>query len=214
MKRRLSNRRALIGSGVAAILAAALTAAPAVAKTQPAADKTQPAVDTSSCSDPVLSQPFLAWGDQDWYTLAPGESANSFDGTGWTLTGGASIASTTLLDGTTGPVLDLPSGASAVSPSMCVSTDYPTARTLVRNVLGSQGVQFAVAYEGTKTWGDPKTTGEIGGEQDTWTASDPFKLHPQGGVDGWQIVRFTFTAGGKAGDSQLYDFYVDPRMRH
>jgi hypothetical protein len=42
----------------------------------------------------------------------PGRAGtNVFTGTGWTLSGGAKVVSATLADGTTGTVLDLPSGA-------------------------------------------------------------------------------------------------------
>ena len=105
---------------------AAFAAAPASAAT------TNP-LDTSMCSNPTLSQPFLSVGDHNWYTLMPGESADSFAGGGWTLSGGAKIVTTKLADGTTGSVLDLPSGLKAVSPVICVTSAYPTARTTVRN---------------------------------------------------------------------------------
>jgi hypothetical protein len=43
-------------------------------------------------------------------------------------------------------VLDLPSGSKAVSPTICVTTEFPTARTMVRNVVGAEGVFFYVSY--------------------------------------------------------------------
>src|ERR1700733_8620297 len=77
-------------------------------------------VDTSTWANPLLTQPFLAWGDSNWYALAPGETADAFGGAGWGLTGGAKVATTTLKDGTTGSVLDLPRGSTAVSPKVCL----------------------------------------------------------------------------------------------
>jgi hypothetical protein len=168
-------------------------------------------VDTSGCSNPSLSQPFLAWGDANWYTLLPGESHDMFAGDGWTLTGGASVKTATLADGSTGQVLDLPSGSRAVSPVVCVTTSYPTARSEVRNVIGGEGVQFYVSYAGTATWDTPKNTGQLHGGNGTWALSTPINLQPSG--SGWQLVRFTFVPGGKASDFQLYDFWVDPRCR-
>ena len=114
--------------------------APRLASTSP--------VDTSGCSAPQLSQPLLSVGDSNWYTMTPGETVDNFDGSGWTLTGGAQIKTTTLADGHTGSVLDLPSGSKAVSPTMCVNTGYQTVRTDVRNVVGAEGVQFYVSYAG------------------------------------------------------------------
>src|ERR1700759_2982644 len=66
--------------------------------------------DTSSCSNPQESQAFLSWKDPNWYTPIPGQSTTGFDATGWTLTAGAKTVTTTLPDGSTGQVLDLPSG--------------------------------------------------------------------------------------------------------
>ena len=67
-------------------------------------------------------KPLLSFGDSNWYTLTPGESLDNFDGGGWTLTGGAQIQTTDLADGQTGSVLDLPSGSTAVSPTICVDS--------------------------------------------------------------------------------------------
>jgi hypothetical protein len=166
-------------------------------------------VDTSSCADPLVSQPFLSAHDNHWYTLMPGEETGGFDGTGWQLSGGASIVTTTLADGSTASVLDLPSGAKAVSPTMCVTSAYPVARTMVRDVKGSEGVFFYVSYEGTKTWDTPKNTGQVHGNKASWTLSGNVNVQP-GKTAGWQPVRFMLVAGGTTSDFQLYDFYVDP----
>src|SRR5438477_9933584 len=95
----------------------------------------------ATCPNSLFSQPLLSFGDAGWYTLAPGESVDNFAGTGWSLSGGARIVTTTLADGARGAVLDLPAGGAAVSPPTCVTNDYPTARALVRNVTGGWGVQ-------------------------------------------------------------------------
>src|SRR5947209_15603384 len=108
----LVRRAAGMAVGLAALLAGSAHAA-----------TTAPFVDTSACTDPMLSQPFASAHDNRLYTLVPGESSGSFDGTGWQLSGGAQIVTTTLADGLTGTVLDLPSGATAVSPTMCVPSD-------------------------------------------------------------------------------------------
>jgi hypothetical protein len=190
-------------AGLAMILGS-LMAAPAQAATS--------SVDTSMCSNPLLSQPFLASGDSKWYTLMPGESADNFAGNGWQLSGGAKIVATKLADGTTGSVLDLPSGSKAVSPIVCVTSSYPTARTMVRNVKGSEGVFFYVSYEGTSTWNTPKNTGQVHGNNTAWTLSDPVNLQPYN-ITGWQPMRITLIPGGNTSDFQIYNLYVDPRMR-
>jgi hypothetical protein len=197
-RKRFSPRLAAI-----AIAAAAVLALPSAASA---------VNDPSECTQPSLTQPFTAWKDFNWYTLVDGQSDGSFDGTGWTLTGGASIVTTTLADGTTTTALDLPSGSKAVSPTVCVTSDYPTARTMVRNVKGSEGVFFYVSYAGTSTWDNPKNTGQVHGKSTVWTLSDPVNVQPSS-VSGWQVAKFTFIPGGKTSDFQIYNFYVDPHMR-
>jgi hypothetical protein len=197
-------RRSIGACGVVAALFACFAASPALATTT--------AVDASSCTTPTLSQPFLSVGDSNWYTLTPGESVDNFSGTGWTLSGGAQIETTTLADGTTGQVLNLPSGSEAVSPVTCVDDGYQTARTEVRDVVGSEGVFFYVSYQGTNTWTNPQNTGQVHGQQTSWTLSDPVNVQPSN-TPGWQLVRFIFEPGGKTSDFQLYNFWVDPRMK-
>jgi hypothetical protein len=191
-------------------LTLAVVLAAIVSKTALAATTT---VDTSMCNtNPLLSQPFLSAGDQSLYALAPGQTPGNFDGTGWTLSGGAKLVSTTLADGTIGSVLDLPAGAKAVSPTTCVSSNFPTARMMVRDVAGSQGVFFYVSYAGTSSWTTPKNTGQVHGTGTAWTLSGSVNLQPSGAT-GWQPVRFTLVPGGSAGEYQVYNFYVDPRMK-
>jgi hypothetical protein len=166
--------------------------------------------DSSACSPPALTQPFAPAGDSNWYTLTPGETPGSFSGAGWTLSGGASIKAG---QAGTGSVLDLPSGSQAVSPPMCVASDYPTARTMVRDVAGSQGVHIYVAYAGTKTAGQAQDVGQVHGQQSAWTLSNPFNIHP-GNLPGWQLMRFTLVPDGKSSDFQVYNFYVDPHLHN
>jgi hypothetical protein len=196
----LARRAVCMAAGLTALVAGSAQAA------------TTGSVDTSACTNPLLTQPFLSSHDSNWYTLIPGQTPGNFDGTGWQLSGGARIITTTLADGSTAHVLDLPSGSRAVSPTMCVTSDYPTARTMVRDVKGSEGVFFYVSYEGTNTWTTPKNTGQVHGAQTAWTASTPVNVQPSN-TPGWQPVRFTFVPGGNTSDFQLYDIYIDPHCR-
>ena len=161
----------------------------------------------------MLNQPFLWARDRNWYTLVPGQAPDGFTGAGWTLTGGARVLSTRLKDGQTGSVLDLPSGARAVSPAICVTTNDPAARAMVRNVIGGQGVAFYISYAGRRTWAKPQKTGQFHGRHGAWTPSTRINLLPSHRIEGWQIARFVFVGGGKRSDFQVYDFYVDPRMK-
>ena len=200
-----SNRPLGLGILIAALMAVPAQAMAATATTS---------VDTSGCSNGQFVQPFLSWNDSNSYELMPGETAGSFNAAGWTLTGGAKIIRTTLADGTTGQVLDLPSGSKAVSPTICVQSNYPTARTIVRDVKGSEGVFMYISYEGTSTWSNPQNTGQVHSNKGTaWDASDPFNLQPDN-APGWKVLKLTLVPGGKTSDFQIYDLYVDPRMSH
>jgi hypothetical protein len=169
-------------------------------------------VDTSACTPPTLSQPFQTAGDLNWYTPAPGESASSFDGAGWTLTAGAKVIQTQLADGTTSSVLDLPNGSRAVSPVMCVTSDYPEARALVHSLTGGGGVGLYVSYDGTTTWGNPQHTGDLNGPSNAWGLSGKTNIQP-GNRTGWQLVQFTLLPNGDNNEYQISNFEVDPHMR-
>jgi hypothetical protein len=163
-----------------------------------------------SCTDPSLTQPFAPFGDQNYYVLAPGESDSNFTGDGWMLLNGATITTATLNDGSTGSVLDLPGGSMAISPPMCVASNYPTARTMVRNLHGPGGVHVFVTYAGSSSWSKAKDGGAANGKGNAWGLSANLKLSPAN-TPGWQIVRFAMVAdGGPNNDYQVYNFYVDP----
>jgi hypothetical protein len=187
------------------VLSALLLAVPAQAATT--------AVDTSSCTEGVFSQHFLSIGDKNWYTPVGGQDSSGFNGEGWQLSNGAQIVTTTLPDGTTGSVLDLPSGARAVSPLTCVTSEYPTARSYVRNVKGGEGISFNVEYEGTSTWGNAKNTGQIHGANGAWQASSAVNLQPFN-TAGWQPMRIVLVGKGTTSDFEVYDLNVDPRLGH
>lgn len=172
----------------------------------------QASIDTSACTPPDLSQPFLTAGDSSWYTPAPGQSPAGFDGTGWTLSGGAKVVETQLPDGTTESVLDLPAGSKAISPVMCVTSDYPEARAVVRALAGGGGVAMSVAYQGTTTWSHPEHSADLNGPGNRWGLSGRANIRP-GHRSGWQLVQFTLQPKGDHNEFQVHDFEVDPRCR-
>jgi hypothetical protein len=173
-----------------------------------------PTLAAATCEGQTFSRPFTTLGDYNYYTLAQGGEFNS-SSEGWELKGGAQILQAIRPNRTTAGVLNLPSGAVAVSPPVCVTLLYKTARVWVRNVKGAEGVAVSVAYAGTPTATSPKYVGQVRGAQNCWTLSDPFNLQPQTGLssEGTAQVRLVFVAGGQASDFQLYGVYVDPRMK-
>jgi hypothetical protein len=208
---KLMKRPLLVVRTISLAAAAALATVGLTVAVSPA-EAASLSVDTSACSNPMLSQPFAAWGDTSEYTLVPGQSPGSFNGADWQLSGGAKVVTVTLANGSTSTVLDLPSGSKAVSPVICVTSSYPTARAMVRNVKGAEGVFFYVAYEGTNTWGNPRNTGQIHGNGSSWSAVTPVNLQPNN-TAGWQPMQITLVPGGKTSEFQVYNLYVDPHMR-
>jgi hypothetical protein len=178
----------------------------AFAATKPGTTSSAP-----TCNAPALAQVYSWAQDVNWYAAVPGESWDNFSSSGWTLSNGAKIVSTTLADGTRGNVLDMPSGSKAISPQMCVSNSYPFGRTEMRNVLGSAGVSVSVSYLGAKGWGASVPSGSQTGVSTVWSLPSPFTI-PASSVTGWQYAKFTLTAQGTQSEYQLSNLYIDPRM--
>ena len=190
----------------AALTVAALGLGAGSAHAAVAVSMPTPVAPLSACSHGTFSQPLLAFKDNNFYTLAPG---GDFEGpTSWELSRGASIQG----DGSRGGVLDLPSGAQATSPPLCITSDYPRSRMFVRNVAGSEGVSFNVSYLRNGVWTAPKNTGQFHGDKSGWTLSGGMNIQPSS-TPGWQQARFTFVAGGTKSRFQVDDFWVDPKMR-
>jgi|SRR5947209_7083741 len=100
MKRVLFLGRGLVFVGRA--LAFVLVVVAVVSESAKAAPYTPPS--TAGCTEASAYQLSASWGDSNWYAMIPGEAPNNFAGTGWTLTGDATITTQTLADGSTGPV--------------------------------------------------------------------------------------------------------------
>jgi hypothetical protein len=164
--------------------------------------------DSGSCPNLAVSQPFLSYGDSNSYQLVPGQSPDNFDGTGWSLSGGANLTPASLAGGNSGSVLDLPPGASATSPAMCVQSGMPTAR-MITQALGSSNnndIQVQVWYaNGGRLQGSQDISDQSG-----WNLSAPLAVAP--GLSGTAQVYFTLKSKNNSGEQQVYNFYVDPRM--
>lgn len=199
---------ALLAAGLLVPAAASASPAPPppewIANTLSSVDVTGP-----TCADPQTLQAFQSFNDQAWYTLAPGESDANFTGDGWILLNGANITTATLANGSSGDVLDLPSGSMAISPPMCVAANYPTARTMVQKLSGGPGVAVFVTYAGTSGWNKARNGGNASAKGNGWGLSDRVNLQPAN-TPGWQLVRFALVPAGDRNEYQVYNFYVDP----
>lgn len=198
MRKYLFSRRAVLATAAVALL-------PFLVPGQASADVST----TAPCPTPAVSQPFLSWGDTAWYTPAPGVTPDSFTAAGWTLSGGATVTSTTLADGQTGPVLDLPPGASATSPMVCVDSNEPTARMITQAVgtgASNDAARFYVTPvgSGTLTGGQPVNAGT------QWAESRPVNVFRGNGAEDADL---TLVSNETTGDVQIYDLFIDPHMR-
>jgi hypothetical protein len=119
-------RRLFGGLSIITVLGAAGAVAAPVSAAQAAL------VNLSACNNSALSQPFFPWTDPASYELSPG---GAFEGSAWTLTGGAHIVSGSEPYAATGTLgshsLSLPAGSSAESPVTCVDAAYPTVRMFI-----------------------------------------------------------------------------------
>jgi hypothetical protein len=168
------------------------------------------------CPGQTFSQPFLGFEDTNFYTLVEDSLFDQGSG-GWTLRGGAELVDETRPDGVSGQVLELPSGSYAVSPPICVTLQYPTARAWVRTVAGSGGVSVGVYYAKAKNGlAAAEYVGTLSSDSaGEWDLSDPFAVKPElaGDQEGVREVRFVYTNLTKSGSFDLSGLYVDPRMR-
>jgi hypothetical protein len=210
------TRRALRGALTASLALVAVLATTSSALADEGTIAQTTAASQQECLAPALTQPFWALRDTRHYVLAPGGDFSDPSGAGWQFFGGARIVNDIRPDGTTGGSLYMPSGSTAVSPVMCVDMTYPTARLWARTLSGDGDVTFAVSYTATKSELKPQDVGHIKGDRKGWKLSGDVHIKPElaGKDDGWRRVAFVLTAGGKTGEFQLDDIYVDPRMSY
>jgi hypothetical protein len=168
------------------------------------------------CPNQTFSQPFLAFEDDNYYTQVSGSEFNA-GSEGWLLWGGAQVVEAARPDGSSGGVLELPGGAVAVSPPVCVTLAYPSARAWAETVQGGGGLSVGVYYAGARNGpARAEHVGLLGSEEaGEWNLSEPFEIKPQiaGDEEGVREVRFVFHNAVRQSDFRLWGLYVDPRMR-
>jgi hypothetical protein len=199
----LSRRRRRFAAGAAAAAALAPAGAAQAAETP--------------CADESLQQAFAAWGDSDWYFLAPGGGFE--DGAaGWSLSGGAALVGSTDPFGLGGAAdrraLALARGATATSAPFCIRPDSRTVRWVQRGPQQGGVLLAEVVHLETGARSASRVVDVVRGSGD-WQPSRRVSI-PLWGTgareDGFAIValRFTALSGGWAID----DLFVDPKMRH
>jgi len=209
--RRISARKLSLSIIPVGLMATLGLAAPSLAT---AKAKTLSGVEPETCPGQLFSQPFASLEDLRYYLLAPGGEFNGPSSEGWSFTGGAHLVSAVRPSGVIGGALDLPAGAVAVSPPICVTLAYPIARVWVNGVSGEKGVGVAVSYAGTTSELEPKAVGKVLSPNGAWTLGE-FNVDPRlaGKEAAAREVRFVFT-GHHGSESRLYDLFIDPRLHH
>jgi hypothetical protein len=165
------------------------------------------------CEEREFARVFKPWHDRGLYTLAPGGDFET-QAEGWTLDGPAVVAADSSpfqLGAALGASsLELPAGASAVSPTICVERGFPNFRLVAKSV--SADVQAVVKVQVIYADGRRKATGRVKPAAD-WAptrklslAQGRFKIRR--GRSAQVQLRFAVTAG----TARLDDVYIDPRI--
>jgi hypothetical protein len=171
------------------------------------------ALDGTGCPAQPVSQPFTPWMDPGWYTFLP-DGGFEAGGAGWTVGAPASVVAGNepyhVHAAGDARSLQLPAGASAVSPAVCIAAAHPAVRFFVRNT-GSLASQLTVDVLFAGPDGTPQSL-RIG--RLTATASwRPSPVLPIGvnllSPLGTQQIRLRFGAG-QSGSWSVDDVYLDP----
>jgi hypothetical protein len=178
---------------------------------EPSAEKKK-AVATTPCEERVFDRLFKPWHDRMLYTAVPGGDFETL-AEGWTLEGGAALvadSSPFLLGLALGAsALELPAGATALSPPICVERGFPNFRFAAKSVSTERAsVKVQVVYAD----GRRKATGRVKPRAD-WAVTRKLSL-AQGrfkvkrGHSAQIQLRFAVTSG----TARMDDVYVDPRI--
>jgi len=217
------NRLTTIAAVAAAAFACA--ASPAFADDDPySTDDVRPswtAASAESCADPDTAPLLSSFDDDDLYALAPGGSFDEGSG-GWQLDGGASVGAANgglNVLGLSRGALDLPVGASAVSPTFCVDERYPHFRfSYAQESLDEDSdVRVEVIYPGLEKDNVRKAKDVKAKHGRGWSLSDKVKLDPTRGLKrgGWRLlaVRISVRDGKPGTRVRVDDVLIDPMSR-
>jgi hypothetical protein len=170
--------------------------------------------DTSACPIPSSSQVFSQFGDNASYSLVPG---GNFEGSmaGWTLSGASVVSANEpwyVDDAGDSQALSIWPGGYAISPSFCVTDQFPSWRFFARLVGGSWRSSLSVSVEWADQNGNHGLTRVAtltGGSYRMWRPTASLDLGPA--LDDYTTMTesLVFSAGGGSG-WQIDDVYLDP----
>jgi hypothetical protein len=167
----------------------------------------------SSCG--TASKVFAPWGDQDYYMLVPGGAFEPGTPT-WSMSGGAKVVPGNepfyVRSAADRNSLYLPSGSSALSPTICFGLGDWHARFFVRNVGSAQGsLKVDVAVKSLLGLVSILDGGSVSGTG-VWAPSPRIGLTFTNlcSLLGVKAVAFRFRAVGSGAAFQVDDVYLDP----
>jgi Collagen triple helix repeat (20 copies) len=175
----------------------------------------------ADCDYPAPRKVFARWHDKKNYVLAQNGGLES-GSDGWTLADGASAVEGNetffLNDAADHQSLSLPAGSSATSPQTCVAKNQPVFRFVAKRDGGNKKSRLRVEVLYTGKHGKPRSlvVGKLRGGQ-AWKPTKKLAIRlgqakGKGRFTTAQIA-FRFTPRG-AGDWQIDDVFLDPRLRH
>lgn len=164
----------------------------------------------SGCEEP--SQVFKPWGDNAWYALVPGGSFDS--GPSWALSGGAKVVPGNetfyVRSRSDSKSLYLPSGSSALSPTICFGLGDWHARFFVRNAGSRGSMKVDIVVKSLVGSLVSILDGGTVSANGAWEPSSRVRLTVTNltSLLGVRAVAFRFRASG--GPFQVDDVYLDP----
>lgn len=174
-----------------------------------------PSAAQAACPDKVSRQVFSRFGDYNWYFAAPGGTFEASTSP-WTLSGSSVVLGneTYFVNSTADrQSLRVPAGASATSPSFCVSVQHPTLRLFAKKLSGSGGTLTVdiLTSSGTKVAGSVVNTGQYV----TWRPTQAMDLASRLSLSSTvtsMYVRLRVRADS-AGAWGVDDVFIDPYRR-
>jgi hypothetical protein len=166
------------------------------------------------CESP--SQVFAPWGDYAYYTLVPGGSFEA-GSPAWALSGGARVVAGNetfhVRSSTDSKSLYLPSGSSALSPTVCFGLGDWHSRFFVRNVGSSRGsLKVDIVVKSVLGSVVALLDGGSVSANGSWAPSTRVRLTLTNlsSLLGVRAVAFRFRTSGSGAAFQVDDVYLDP----
>jgi hypothetical protein len=177
-----------------------------------------PAVAGAACPSSPASKPFAQYGDNATYELAPG-GAFEAGAPGWTLSKAAVVSDNESqnLTGHSHSLAIEPNG-SAVSPHVCVSSQYPSFRFFARQLSGGSNASLKVSVRWLSLLGlTVNTSAGAVASGSAWGPSPVMKtdgsLPLVGGVVGILTLEVSLVFQASGGSFAIDDVYIDPYSR-